>query len=221
MHYLLHIDTSTDTGTIAIAGDGLVLSVRTNTESRNHAATINIMIEEVLTEAGISMQVLSAIVVCAGPGSYTGLRIGLATAKGICYALNLPLLLNNRLTLLSYQASKKAPETYTNYIALLLAREKEYFIAAYDNDFNCTIEPQHITEDQLTDIINTTHRTLLITDVINNNILLNVPDLTIDTATKLDLIPWAYYAFSEFKCNNIVNLSTAEPFYLKQAYTHK
>src|ERR1019366_2430074 len=107
MHYLLHIDTSTDTGAVAIGGDGNLLAYRANTETRNHATTINNMINDVLAEVKISLEDLSCIVVCAGPGSYTGLRIGLATAKGLCYALDKPLMLDNRLTLLAYQAYRQ------------------------------------------------------------------------------------------------------------------
>src|ERR1035437_1453422 len=102
MQYLLHIDTSTDTGVVALNCDGVILAYKVNEEARNHASTINIMIEKLLAGVKISLSDLDGIVVCAGPGSYTGLRIGLATAKGLCYALNVPLILDNKLTLLAY-----------------------------------------------------------------------------------------------------------------------
>ena len=92
MKYILHIDTSTDIGTIALSGDGRILSYLRTTETRNHAGVINNMIERVISDMKITLEQLSAISVCAGPGSYTGLRIGVATAKGLCYALNKPLI---------------------------------------------------------------------------------------------------------------------------------
>ena len=222
MQYLLHIDTATDKGTIAISGDGTLLAQRTNEETRNHAGTINIMINEVMADAKISPEQLSAVVACAGPGSYTGLRIGVATAKGLCYALDKPLLLHNRLTLLAFHAFMQKNISASQYVTLLVARDKEFFISAYNKDFICTLPPQHIMQEQLHEIIEKNEHTYFITDVseaiINS---LGITNLQIDTNVYTSLDSWAFYAFDDFKCNNIVNLSSAEPFYLKQVYTHK
>ena len=222
MKYLLHIDTSVDTGLIAVSGDGSLLAIRTNTETRNHAATINIMIKEVLDELKISFEHLSAVAVCAGPGSYTGLRIGMATAKGLCYALGKPLILDDRLTLLAHQSQKKYGYRYTRYVSLLVARDKEYFISTYTNDLVCTLPPQHIMEEQLHELIDKNEKTYIITnapqEVING---VKINDFLIDTDIKTDLAAWLSRAYDKYICNNIVNLSEAEPFYLKQVYTHK
>lgn len=219
MHYLLHIDTSTDTGTVAISADGKLVSSRTNAETRNHAATINIMINEALADAHINMQQLSAVVVCAGPGSYTGLRIGMATAKGLCYALNIPLLLDNRLTLLSYDACEKFPDA-GQYISILLAREKEYFVATYSGTDKCTFGPQHIIEEELNTLPQPAGKCVLITNVPDISMTLVINDLQIITDTNVNYELWAKMAYEHYKCNDIVNLATAEPFYLKQVFTH-
>ncbi len=220
--YLLHIDTASDTGTVAVAGDGKVIASRTSNESRNHASIINIMIADVLAEAQITFKELSAIVACGGPGSYTGLRIGMATAKGLCYALDIPLIMDSRLALLAYQAYLKKEAAYTQYISLLTARDKEYFISIYDHKFQCTLPPRHIAEEELKQIVAANDNIHLTTDapesVINS---LNVNNLKINTDINIHVNPWALYAFEEYKCNSIVNLATAEPFYLKQVYTHK
>ena len=222
MTYLLHIDTSIDTGLVAITGDGVLLASCMNTETRNHAATINNMINNVLADIKISFEDLSGIVVCAGPGSYTGLRIGMATAKGLCYALDKPLILDNRLTLLAYHAQKKHHNEYTQYVSLLIARDKEYFISIYNNDLVCTLSPQHIMEEQLNELIDKKEKTYIISnapnDVIDN---LKINNLLINTDIKTELTSWSFYAFEKYIDNNIVNLSKAEPFYLKQVYTHK
>jgi tRNA threonylcarbamoyladenosine biosynthesis protein TsaB len=220
MKYLLHIDTSVDTGTVAISGDGMLLATVINEATRNHAGSINIMINEVLAKAAISLNELSAIVVCAGPGSYTGLRIGMATAKGLCYAMDVPLIVSSRLTLLAYCAWKKH-SACSQYVSLLLAREKEYFIGIYDKDFNCLLAPQHITEEQLNYLIEKKQNTHIVTDVAENVIanFINTSFYT-DNNIKIDPDLWASYAFAQYKCNDIVNLSGAQPFYLKQVYTH-
>jgi len=222
MQYLLHIDTASDTGVVAIGGDGRLVASRINEESRNHAATINLMIEGVLADAMISFADLSAVVVCAGPGSYTGLRIGLATAKGLCYALDKPLILDNLLTLLAYDAFRKHHNTFAQYVSLLVARDKEYFIGIYDHDFNCTLQPQHIMEEQLEQLIKKNEYACIITNASSDIITaLNISAFQSDNNIKITLDSWCFYAFEKIKCNNIVNLSASEPFYLKQVYTHK
>ncbi len=220
MQYLLHIDTSTDVCGISISADGLLVAHRANAANRNHAATINIIINEVLAEAGISLSEISAFVVCAGPGSYTGLRIGLATAKGFCYALNKPLLLDNRLTLLAWQAYTRYKASVTQYVTLLRARDKEYFITIHNNNFECILPPQHITDEQLPGLVAKNMVTHVHTDVAGVAGTID-SKATEDNNISIDHNLWVSYAFSQFKSNNIVNLSTAEPFYLKQVYTHK
>ena len=222
MKYLLHIDTSTDIGTVAISGDGFPVSSLSTQESRNHAGVINNMITQLIAEANISLEQLSAITVCAGPGSYTGLRIGVATAKGLCYALDKPLMLDNRLTLLAYRAYRQFP-AYSRYISLLTAREKEYFIGIYDQDFNEITHPQHIPEDQLPQLAEKNGSTYIITDAPENvtRDLYISNNFQIEIDTKIDIKSWAFYSFEKYNCNHFVNLVNAEPFYLKQVYTHK
>jgi tRNA threonylcarbamoyladenosine biosynthesis protein TsaB len=222
MNFLLYIDTSADTGTVAVSRDSEVLAHRHNEGSRNHAATINKLITDVLADAGISLEQLSAVVVCAGPGSYTGLRIGMATAKGLCYALNKPLILDNKLTLLAYRAYLENKDTGAQYISLITARDKEYFVAVSNSDFVCTLAPQHIMEEQLNNLLEKRDKTYLITDATEETInSLNSKNLKIETDLNPDLTSWAFYAFKQFECNDIVILSLAEPLYLKQVYTHK
>ncbi len=219
---LLHIDTSTDAGIVGISIDGVLSASLINEESRNHAATVNNMIDELLTGLKISFEDISGIAVCAGPGSYTGLRIGMATAKGLCYALDKPLLLADRLTLFAYKAYKQGSRMSSQYVSLLIARESEYFISIYDNDFKCTLAPRHITEEQLPVLIEKKENTLCIgnasIEIINSRGIANVE---VDNNIRMDILSWAVYAFQQYKCNDIVNLSAAEPLYLKQVYTHK
>lgn len=222
MKYLLHIDTSTDTGVAAISGDGSLIAYRVNSATRDHAGTLNRMIEDLLIETKISFGDLSAIAVCAGPGSYTGLRIGLATAKGLCYALDKPLILDSRLTLLAYHCQRTYGDKFDQYIVLLIARTSEYFICIYDNKFGCMMVPQHITEDHLSNIGQGDENVFIISNAPETAInKLSVNNFELGANIEIDLQSWAFLAFEEYNCNNIVNLATAEPFYLKQVYTHK
>ena len=221
MKYLLHIDTSTDTSILAIGCQGKLIASSINEESRNHAGTINNIINKLLQDAQISFEQLSAIVVCAGPGSYTGLRIGLATAKGLCYALGKPLILDNKLALLALNTLLEHP-SYAQYISLLIAREKEYFISIYDQNGICVLSPQHVTENQLNDLIRKKEKSYFISNVENKVIdNLMMGNFHIDYDIKTPLKYWISSAFEKYNSNQFVNLMEAEPFYLKQVYTHK
>lgn len=92
MAQILSIETGTEVCSVALARDGELISLRESTEGRNHAHNLALYIKEILDENDIYAQELDAVAVSGGPGSYTGLRIGVSTAKGICYALGKPLI---------------------------------------------------------------------------------------------------------------------------------
>lgn len=92
MALILNIETSTEVCSVVIARDGKVIHSRENLTGQNHAMLATVFIEELLNEANITMEQLDAVAVSGGPGSYTGLRIGVSVAKGICYAARLPLI---------------------------------------------------------------------------------------------------------------------------------
>jgi len=92
MAKILNIETSGEVCSVCIAIDGKPEYVKENNEGRNHASILTLLIEQVLQEADCTAKDLDAIAVSQGPGSYTGLRIGVSVAKGICYGINKPLI---------------------------------------------------------------------------------------------------------------------------------
>ena len=92
MALILAIETGTDICSVALVRDGELVALRESDEERNHASTIAPFVDELLRECGVRPSDLEAIAVSKGPGSYTGLRIGVSFAKGLCYALQIPLL---------------------------------------------------------------------------------------------------------------------------------
>lgn len=92
MALILNIETSTEVCSVALSQDGLVTHLRENLAGQNHAMLLTVFIKELLAESKITMNQLDAVAVSGGPGSYTGLRIGVSVAKGICYAAHLPLI---------------------------------------------------------------------------------------------------------------------------------
>jgi len=223
MKYILHIDTSADNGFVMVSHDGQALSHKNNEDARSYAEALSNDINTVLSDAGITEADLAAITVCGGPGSYTGLRIGLATAKGICYALDKPLMMDNKLTLLALPEYYNSEIKYDKYLAILPARDKEYFISIHDADFNIFLAPQHIDEEQLLLNINELDGKILTIGYIPNALatILSNKNITIAEGQEIDKTSWARYSFDQYNCNNFVTISSSEPFYLKQVYTHK
>jgi tRNA threonylcarbamoyladenosine biosynthesis protein TsaB len=92
MAAILNIETATQVCSVALSANGNVLQIRETSEKNSHSSTITVFIEEILKIAGMPFSALDAVAVSMGPGSYTGLRIGVSTAKGICYAIDKPLI---------------------------------------------------------------------------------------------------------------------------------
>ena len=142
--YILNIETSTKNCSASIAKDGaLIVLKELNSGSFSHAEKLHVFIEELLLEAGIKITDLSAIAVGKGPGSYTGLRIGVSAAKGLCYALNIPLIAVATLEVLA----KKTSVSEGVIVAMLDARRMEVFSAVYNDKY----EEIRKTEAQIID----------------------------------------------------------------------
>jgi tRNA threonylcarbamoyladenosine biosynthesis protein TsaB len=130
MTYILHLETATKACSVALSlnGEQVALS-EVNTTEYSHAENLTVFVQNVLTEAQISLTDLAAVSVSSGPGSYTGLRIGVSTAKGFCYALSIPLIAVDALYSLAQQALLRHPGK--NLCAMIDARRMEVFSAIY------------------------------------------------------------------------------------------
>ena len=143
MALILHIDTATEQASVSLALSGILLQERTNSRSMDHAAWIHTAIRDMLTATGDTYKLnnIDAVAIVAGPGSYTGLRVGMATAKGICYALNIPLISINTLRLMAYATKKNVLSSSVLLCPMLDARRMEVFTGLYDADLNELIAP--------------------------------------------------------------------------------
>jgi len=145
MALLLSLETSTQYCSAALHDQGVLVASRSIETPRSAASLLAVMIDEVLHAADHVPADLNGVVVTSGPGSYTGLRIGVATAKGLCYALGIPLLSVNTLELLAFQLLKNQVIKLDSFDDLLLcpmldARRMEVYCALFDQHLNY-IEP--------------------------------------------------------------------------------
>lgn len=138
---LLHIETSSPVCSVALSLGSSLLSLKETTEHANHAAMLIVMIEQVLQEAKYDAKMLDAIVLSAGPGSYTGLRIGTATAKGMCYALNKPLIAVDSLQALANGMRANAGERKCIYCPTIDARRNEIYYGLYSHNVDIIRPP--------------------------------------------------------------------------------
>ena len=146
MPMILNIETSTDICSVCLARDGEILAIRETERSYSHSEVIAIFIDEVVKEAGIKMSDLDAVSISKGPGSYTALRIGASTAKGICFALSIPLIAVGTLDALRVGIVDKAGENDL-VIPMIDARRKEVYRSIYDASGNVLKEVEPIILD--------------------------------------------------------------------------
>jgi tRNA threonylcarbamoyladenosine biosynthesis protein TsaB len=146
MALILNIDTATEHASVCLSDDGVSIATKSNPNQKDHAAFIQPAIQKLFSTVGYQLSSVDAIAVSNGPGSYTGLRVGLSTAKGICYALNKPLILINTLEVIATAAIRNVIQLSSNLSSTLFcpmidARRMEVFTAVYDNELNVIEAP--------------------------------------------------------------------------------
>jgi tRNA threonylcarbamoyladenosine biosynthesis protein TsaB len=137
MAFILNIHTATETAIINLIEGGKLLGTFSNDETKEHAFFLHTAIKRLLDQCNVDIRKLDAIGVTSGPGSYTGIRVGLATAKGLCYALKIPLVTYNSLEVMAISSTGFANDKNALYCPMIDARRMEVYAAVYNYD----IEP--------------------------------------------------------------------------------
>ena len=134
---LLHIETSTNVCSVALSENTNCLFAKSNADGMNHAALLSVFIAEALEVLKSNNKKLEAVAVSSGPGSYTGLRIGVSTAKGLCYGLDIPLIAVSTLEVLATEAIKSIENAENAlFCPMIDARRMEVYSAFYDASLN-------------------------------------------------------------------------------------
>lgn len=220
MAYILNIHTATETAIVNLTKEGEVLETLINDDTKQHAAFLHTSIKEILQTRKIDIKKLDAIGVSSGPGSYTGIRVALSAAKGLCFALNIPLITFNSLELLARSAAYFVKDINALYCPMIDARRMEVFTAVYNYTLQELIRPSAIVldENSFVDILNLNEVYFSGSGSpkfknINNSVnsfFINAPVST----ESLTEISW-----EKFKKNEFENLTDTKPLYIKEFHT--
>jgi tRNA threonylcarbamoyladenosine biosynthesis protein TsaB len=164
MALILNIETATTMCSVSLAKDGILLALKEQNGDYSHSENLTLFIEDICTRSNTKLIDIDAIAVSKGPGSYTGLRIGVSTAKGLCYSLNKPLIAINTLQQIALGISKnfKFDSEISNklntpilFCPMLDARRMEVYCAIYDSNNNevVTTAAEIIDEHSFTEIL--------------------------------------------------------------------
>jgi tRNA threonylcarbamoyladenosine biosynthesis protein TsaB len=217
MAYILNIETATKNCSVAIAQDGKTLLCKQIAESGySHAEKLHVFIEELLLELQLNYKDLNAIAVSQGPGSYTGLRIGISAAKGLCYALDIPLIAVDTLEILARQL--QVSEGYI--VPMIDARRMEVYSAIFDAKYQKVRETQAeiITEDSFTTLEGTVcfvgdSTEKCATTLTKSNFIFK-DNIVYPSANEM-----SYLSDEKYKKNDTVDVAYFEPYYLKDFMT--
>ena len=213
MALILNIETATKNCSVSLSNEGKTMVCKEIAEQNfSHAEKLHLFIAEVLAENNLVFSNLSAVAVSQGPGSYTGLRIGVSSAKGLCYALNIPLIAVDTLQLLAKQIQIEKGII----LPMIDARRMEVFTAFYDKNFNQirNVQAEIIDENSYAEIDEILHlvgdgtekfKTTLTNDkfVFHSNVIY-------PSAKEMSAL-----SYEKFQNHDFVDVAYFEPFYLK------
>ncbi|MGE0089005.1 MAG: tRNA (adenosine(37)-N6)-threonylcarbamoyltransferase complex dimerization subunit type 1 TsaB [Bacteroidales bacterium] len=225
MALILNIETSTTVCSVALAKNGIAISKRENHDEKSHAKTLTIYIDEVLKEAKVNYNQLDAIAVSKGPGSYTGLRIGVSVGKGLCYALNKPLIAVNTLQLMCLGLINKVNsgevpiENFSSsyLLPMIDARRMEVYTALYSSDAKVIkdVSAEIITPESYKEILDVSkivcfgNGAFKASEIIKHPNFKFIPDI-FTLAQYMTEISEEFYLMKKFE-----DIAYFEPFYLK------
>jgi len=223
MSLILNIDTATDIAHVSIAKDGEIIDSLANTEQKDHGGFLQPAIQTLLKSASVAITKIDAVGISAGPGSYTGLRVGMASAKGLCYALNKPLIAIGTLEILAFAAILETRIIYANspvlFCPMIDARRMEVFTALYDQNLQTEISPCAMVLSE----------NIFANGLLKNKIFffgngakkweaISRHENALFPGTFNNVLAMSKLAHSKFEINEFVNLAYFEPLYLKEFF---
>lgn len=225
MPILLNIDTATENASVCITKEDIVLGIAENADQKNHAAFLQPAIQKLLGDTGVTFAEIDAVAVTAGPGSYTGLRVGMASAKGLCYALNKPLITVNTLEVMALAAIQQdqlmanTSNITTYYCPMIDARRMEVFTAMYSSLLEEILSPAAMILDEKSFTTEAEKQRIVFSGNGSEKLagLIKAAGFVFSkvshNATHLSVL-----AAQHFQKNQFASLAYAEPVYLKEFF---
>lgn len=217
MSYILAIETSTQVCSVALFEGGKLLALKEESGAYSHAEKLAVFIEDLFKQTGLSAENLDAVAVSKGPGSYTGLRIGVSLAKGLCYGLNIPLISIDTLKSMALGAAKTVPKEGL-LCPMIDARRMEVYTALLDTDLSyikpveaVVVEAEFLKSELESKLVyifgNGAEKCLSV--IAHNNLILLANELP--SASKMGAL-----ALEKYQNKDVEDVAYFEPFYLKE-----
>ncbi|MBL7755930.1 MAG: tRNA (adenosine(37)-N6)-threonylcarbamoyltransferase complex dimerization subunit type 1 TsaB [Chitinophagaceae bacterium] len=216
MAIILNIDTAGNTASVCVAKDAVAVAVAENHQLQDHAAWLHGAIENLLHQENLQFHDIEAVAVSNGPGSYTGLRVGLAAAKGYCYALNIPLI---TLPTLRVMAEVHKDESVDFICPMIDARRMEVYMAVYDQEYRLLQEPEAVILQENSLSKWTVKGRIVVggSGADKASSILRAENVLFSNI-KASAINMSGLAESAFTRKDWANLAYTEPFYLKEFF---
>lgn len=216
MPYILHIETSTTVCSVGLSKGNELIGYKETDDGYTHAENLHIFIQDVLKETDTDIHTLQAIAVSKGPGSYTGLRIGVSAAKGLAYALNVPLISVDTLKTMATLASQQLPDYY--YVPMIDARRMEVYCECFDLSLN-SISPVQalILNDDSIQMFDLKHPVCFFGNGMSKakTLLSQIPDAFFIENLKPSVLGMTGMALQKYLKKEFEDVAYFEPFYLK------
>jgi tRNA threonylcarbamoyladenosine biosynthesis protein TsaB len=223
MSLILNIDTATDIAHISLSKSGVILDSFINSDQKEHGSFLQPSIQKLLKNNSIAIESIDAVAISIGPGSYTGLRVGMASAKGICFAMQKPLIAVNSLEIIAFAAILE--NIYKNNLSNLLicpmidARRMEVFTALYTQKLEKILEPQAMIIDP-----NSFENHFLVNKIlfVGNGAkkweLICKNENAFFTQNPNNLLAMNKLSFKKYENKDFSDLAYSEPSYLKEFF---
>nr|WP_290857511.1 tRNA (adenosine(37)-N6)-threonylcarbamoyltransferase complex dimerization subunit type 1 TsaB [Flaviramulus sp.] len=212
--FILNIETATTNCSVSLSKDGETIVLKEdNDKSYSHAERLHVYIDDILKDAKVSLTDLNAIAVSKGPGSYTGLRIGVSAAKGLCFALDKPLISVPTLHALAHQL--KINEGVI--VAMLDARRMEVYSAIYNSDYEEIRETkaQILNEMAFAELLDKGKVYFIGNGVEKTKTIINHPNAIFIENKLPSSNDMSLLAYNKYKISNTEDVAYFEPYYLK------
>jgi len=221
MNFILNIHTSTENAIVNLCDGPQVLNTFENSDPKQHASFLHIAINQILQDAHIQPKELRAIGVTAGPGSYTGIRVGLASAKGLCFALNIPLITFNSLEVMALSLIENVNKE-SLYCPMIDARRMEVFTSIYDQNLKQIIPPSAIVLTKISFEELSSRNSIYFTGSGVGKFEKLSPDIPKSNffyGPAISSKTFGAFSWKKFQENNFVDASNASAIYIKEFYT--